>query len=249
MAPKLHQLIAVMASSKAQVALTVGDVKKDLEQTQPFQGATRRYEPRDDAGDTLPDEDAKVRSQVENLLGKAADSWSGLWHRVFEQDSANGQAKADIVDANGIVLMKDVPVTHMLFLEKQLVDVRTTINKTQTLDAGETWVKQDDGLWKSEPKTKTKTLKIPKVIRLAEATEHHPEQVQLQGEDVIVGDWTTTKFSGAIPKARKEDLLTRVNAMIEAVRQAREKANEFQLATHELLFKKDHPLLKAIFEL
>jgi hypothetical protein len=33
----------------------------------------------------------------------------------------------------------------------------------------------------------------------AEATEKHPAQVEVYHEDVVVGQWKTVKFSGALP--------------------------------------------------
>jgi len=60
---------------------------------------------------------------------------------------------------------------------------------------------------------------------LAEATDHHPAQVTVWHEDVIVGTWTTTKLSGALPASRVAELLGRVTALHDAVRHAREEAN------------------------
>ena len=45
---------------------------------------------------------------------------------------------------------------------------------------------------------------------LAEATQQHPAQVQVYMEDVPEGDWTTVKFSGALPASRVRTLLERV---------------------------------------
>jgi len=44
-------------------------------------------------------------------------------------------------------------------------------------------------------------------------------------EDVWVGTWTITKFSGAIPAATKNTMLDRVRKLLDAVKAAREEAN------------------------
>ncbi len=59
----------------------------------------------------------------------------------------------------------------------------------------------------------------------AEATKEHPAQVEVYPEDSPVGDWTTVKFSGALPATRVRELLDRVTALQTAVKFAREEAN------------------------
>jgi hypothetical protein len=49
--------------------------------------------------------------------------------------------------------------------------------------------------------------------------------VTVYNEDVVVGYWTTRKFSGALPVARVRTLQRRVEEMQRAVRRAREQAN------------------------
>ncbi len=44
-------------------------------------------------------------------------------------------------------------------------------------------------------------------------------------EDVLVGYWTTVKYSGALPQARINELKSRVVKLSEAVKVAREEAN------------------------
>ena len=44
-------------------------------------------------------------------------------------------------------------------------------------------------------------------------------------EDVIVGTWTTIKFSGALPAAKIREMRERVTKLAQAVKFARETAN------------------------
>jgi hypothetical protein len=71
----------------------------------------------------------------------------------------------------------------------------------------------------------SKTKKIPRNHVKAEATEKHPAQVEVYHEDVVVGQWKTVKFSGALPAKRVNELLERVEKVQHAVKFAREEAN------------------------
>jgi hypothetical protein len=63
----------------------------------------------------------------------------------------------------------------------------------------------------------------------AEATEKHPAQVEVYYEDITVGYWRTVKFSGALPAQRINELLARVERLQEAVKFAREEANNLEV--------------------
>ena len=70
-----------------------------------------------------------------------------------------------------------------------------------------------------------RTKKVPRNHVKAEATEKHPAQVEVYYEDIPVGYWTTVKFSGALPAKRVSTLLERVEKLQQAVKFAREEAN------------------------
>ena len=58
-------------------------------------------------------------------------------------DEGNCGARAD-VKVDGTVVMAAVPVTHLLFLEKQLTDIQTFVSHAAVLDPAESW-KWDEG--------------------------------------------------------------------------------------------------------
>jgi hypothetical protein len=153
--------------------------------------------------------------------------------RLFDvtatKDWANGQARADVV-VDGNVLLSDVPVTYLLFLEKQLVDLHTFVRKLPVLDASETWTFDASAdCWATEAIQTVRTKKIPRNHVKAEATEHHPAQVEVYYEDVPVGYWRTVKFSGAMPARRVNEILERVEKLQQAVKFAREEANNVEV--------------------
>jgi hypothetical protein len=48
-------------------------------------------------------------------------------------------------------------------------------------------------------------------------------------EDIVVGFWRTVKFSGALPARRVNELAERVERLQEAVKFAREEANNLEV--------------------
>jgi hypothetical protein len=143
-------------------------------------------------------------------------------------------AKANVVVDN-VTVLKDVPVTTLLFLEKQLVDIHTFVEKLPVLDPGEDWdYSPDVDYYASEAYQTTKTKKVLKNHVKAEATKEHPAQVETYTEDVVVGYWTTVKFSGAMPAKEKNELLDRVRKLQEAVKLAREEANGMEVQTKKI---------------
>ena len=86
----------------------------------------------------------------------------------------------------------------------------------------------------SEPYQTSKTKKIMKNHVKAEATKEHPAQVETYTEDVVVGYWTTLKFSGAVPAKERNEMLDRVKKLQEAVKCAREEANGMEVESKKI---------------
>lgn len=107
--------------------------------------------------------------------------------------------------------------------------------KLPVLDASESWsYDQAADCWATEPVQTTKTKKIPRNHVKAEATDKHPAQVEVYYEDVVVGHWRTVKFSGALPASRVKELLGRVDKLQQAVKFAREEANNSEVTDQRI---------------
>ncbi len=222
---KLNQIIAVEKGVKADAANTLTKAYHDLQKGPPLSGISRSYQPRDDEGEQLPPESTRVQLRTGEAIADVRKALTRLYDIVATKDQANTAAKADIV-VDGIALAKDVPATYLLFLEKQLVDLATFVRKLPTLDPAETWSwSEQQGVYATDPVRTTRTKKVLRNHVKAEATDKHPAQVDVFGEDVVVGYWTTTKFSGAVPAADVNDMVARIGKLAEAVKRAREDAN------------------------
>lgn len=222
---KLNQIIAVEKGVKNQAFEVLTNSYQLLTKTALMSGIARTYKPKDDDGDKLPAESTKVQIRVEEVVQAVGSSLTRLFDLTLTKDQANGLAKADVV-VDGVVLLEAVPVTTLLFLEKQLTDLHTFVKKLPILDPAETWEFNESANCQAAPPTgSVKTKKVPRNHVKAEATDRHPAQVELYYEDVIVGYWTTIKYSGALPSKTVAEMTQRVAKLQAAVKFAREEAN------------------------
>nr|WP_218006281.1 hypothetical protein [Nocardia takedensis] len=119
-----------------------------------------------------------------------------------------------------------MPVSYLLFLEKQLNELHGFVKKLPVLDAAEAWSFDDSSdTWRTDAVRTLRTKKVPRNHVKAEATEKHPAQVEVYYEDIAIGHWTTVKFSGALPARRVNELAERIEKLAQAVKFAREEAN------------------------
>jgi hypothetical protein len=228
---KLNQIIAVTAGKKTRAKDAITKAYQMLQKKDLLDGITRTYKPKDEEGDRLPSEEKHVQLRVNDALKEVGQELCDLFDVVFTQDVANTVAKADIV-VDGKTVAKQVPVTYLLFLEKQLIDLHTFVEKLPVLDAAETWqFSQEADAYACKPYESTRTKKIKRNHVKSEATEKHPAQVETYDEDVIVGTWRTVKFSGAVPAKQRNEMLDRVRKLQESVKFAREEANATEIKT------------------
>lgn len=221
----LAQIIAIAGGAKTRADDALNRVYKTIQKGALFVGQQRTYSPKDDDGDQLPPESQAVQMRVEDLITDVTAAVARMLDVVATLDEANTQARADLV-VDGIVLMEQVPVTYLMWLEKKVIDLRTLISKLPVLDVSEVW-EWDENLkaWRTTPTETVKTKKVPRNHVIAKATDRHPEQVQVYHEDVITGTWRTVKLSGAVPASMVFEMHTRAERLLDAIRFAREQAN------------------------
>ena len=222
---RLNQIIAVEKGIKTRSHQELTEAHHALQKPALLSGIARSYRPKDEEGEQLPPEATRVQAKAEEVIRKTSEILVALFDVTATKDYTNCKARADVV-VDGKTLIAAVPVTYLLFLEKQLVDLHTFVKKLPVLDASESWVFDPSAYcWATEPVQTSKTKKIPRNHVKSEATEKHPAQVEVYHEDVVVGQWKTVKFSGALPAKRVNELLERVEKLQHAVKFAREEAN------------------------
>jgi hypothetical protein len=222
---KLNQIIAIEKGVKSRVYGEITEIYKAVQKPALFNGFAKTYLKKDDDGEDLPPERQRVQYVVKDILNAVSRLSTELVAVTARKDWTNCEAKGS-VEVDGAVLIKDAPVPFLLFLEKQLTDLRTFVVALPMLDEAEAWaLDQNSGLYKTDASSTHRTKKLQKPIVLYDATDKHPAQTQLIVEDIIVGFWNTVKQSGAIPKPDKQALLGRVEKLLKAVKVAREAAN------------------------
>lgn len=231
----LNQVVAVEKGLKERSQTEATALYHALQRKDDFAGISRVYTPKDDEGERLPREGKRVQLCVPDVLADIAKAWTPLYDVTLTKESANQTAGADVT-VDGEVILTDVPVTVLLFLEKKLAEFATVVRKLPTLDPAFSWSADgtQDNIFKTDAVESLRSKKVPRNHVKAPATDRHPAQVELYYEDIPVGRWETTHLSGAVPLKFKQGLLERVTKLSDAVKTAREEANSMEIAEQKM---------------
>lgn len=171
-----------------------------------------------------------VPSELE-YLGKIVVDYIDV---MFQKDEANQRATADLI-VNGKVLATSVPATTLLGLENKLKGLRPVFEAIPTLQPGPKWEKAEDlgpGIYHdANPEIRTKTAKSFDFKVLVPATEHHPAQIEKWTVDTPIGVYTKNRWCSMMSTLDKSNLLARYDDMMEAIKQARCRANDVDVST------------------
>lgn len=235
---KLHEVVAIRKGVKTRTYGELTELYKKAQKADLYAGMIRNYVTKDDDGENFPDEDKKVVLIADEILKKVRKLREEYFDIEATQERGNLQARGD-VKVDGKVLLADVPVTLLIFLEKELNDLRTFIDAMPGLDESKTWnADPNSRLYRSETGITHKTKKVQRPIVLYDAVikDDHaiPAQTQLITEDIIIGHWHTTHLSGALPLPRKEALIERIETLRNAVKRARSRANDLEVQRQEM---------------
>lgn len=223
---KLNQVLAIEKGEKNRAHAAISALHKRAQKVELYNGFVKTYQKADDEGEDQAQQRHIVQLRADGVLRSVTDALAELFDIEATKNFANQDARADVV-VDGTPLIKAVPVTFLLFLEKQLNDLRTFVSKMPTLDTADTWAEDTNSLtFKTAPIVTQRTKKNVKVIVKYEATKEHPAQTEMISVDEVAGHWSTIKESGALPGARRVDLLARIDTLANAVKIARETAND-----------------------
>lgn len=229
---KLNQVLAIEKGIKTRVYAEITVLHSATKKPGLFSGHRKAYEPKEEGGETHPAEEQRVQFNAtftpgSDVLLRVTNSMTQLFDVVGTKDWTNCTARADVI-VGGKTLVTGAPATYLLFLVKQIADLTTFMQSVPELDPGVTWSAVPDqatGLYTTAPTQTQRTTKVQRPVTLYEATKEHPAQTQLVTQDVIVGVWDTTKFSGCIAPVRKRQILARLEELDHAVKFALQQAN------------------------
>lgn len=240
---KLHQLVAVeqdlVQQSRAILDETITTFTKKAEH---FDGLQKIYTPYEEDGEKLPTSEKEVVTTIKEKLDYTSKSLIKAIDATLSKEETNssGQAKA-VLEVDGINF-GEYSATSYIALERYLERLREVYKNIPTIDTTHKWtVEEMTGrkLYTTE-ETTYRSVKKQKAITLAAPTDKHPAQVQLITEEVPAGEYKTTYFSGKITPLAKSNYLEKIDNLILAVKQAREKANQAEvnnIKIGEQLFK------------
>lgn len=246
--PSLHSVVAIEKSVKSRVYEKLSTDHKALQKDELFRGHAKTYKPKDEdptspTGEQLPPDTKVVQVKAQDIIQQTVEGLEESWDINALREYGNCEAKADVV-VEGKTILAGVPVTYLLYLEKQLSDMHTFVKKLPTLDTSETWTySPEQGMYASAPSETARTKKVTRPLVLFAATVQHPAQVKEVVEDVFAGTWTTRKYSSALPADKVNAMLRRVEALQKAVKSARQTANMLEIKDK----KSTRPVLDFIF--
>ena len=240
---KLHQLIALLPTVKSNTTKARAEIQQLIQKSALFKGLSRTYRPREEEGYVYPPESQAVQIKANDLIERYRVAGAELLNLTAQQEWSNTQARGSIT-IDGEVILADVPVSYLLFLEKQLHEIKGFIQSLPVLEMDQEWMYDANrSVFRTPARETAKTKKVMKPVVLYEATKEHPAQVKEATEDVVEGTWSLINFSGALPQDQINALLRRVDKLSKAVIVAREEANAREVERREI----SDPLFDYLF--
>lgn len=226
---QLHAAIAAHKHEKSGAAGKLTELHHLSQKAALYEGFTKTYEAfKEEDSFTQPAELKQVQLVASDVLGQLQGILTEEMDLELTIRRGNQQANAALALEDGTTIAANVPVEYLLYLEKKLTDLRTFVEKMPTLDPAVPWQPAPEvraGILKGPEAIKQQMRKVQEPIVLYPATPEHPAQAQLIVRDVIVGQTKEVKFSSALHPDEKRERLRRVDALLKAVKVARQEAN------------------------
>lgn len=226
---KLHELLAVENTLAGRARSALSNLAAKFGKPDLYTGMKKRYEPLEENGQSMPDEDKILPHRVNDDLDELFREF-GSWLDVsIQKEITNTQTSAEVM-VNGETLIEDLPATALLNLEAKLLELAKTLERIPVNDNAVEWSWDENLLaFKSAPKISYRTERKLGHKVLYDATDHHPAQVETWNEDVRIGIYKTVTHSGAIESVAKRAMMNRLNELLLSVRQARQRANDVEV--------------------
>jgi hypothetical protein len=226
---KLHELLAVEADLRA----TKDNAKSEAvnvfaSHPDSFCGYIRDTQMFDDdrSDENIVDK-KNVQFTVNEFLEATSKHLIKYWDLRLQKEHANQEAQSDVI-IDGVVVYASLPVTFLLNMEEELKQLRRVYEAAPVLQGTLDWKQSDllgKDIWRAEDNTKHKTEKSIKHRVLTEATQYFPAQIEKWSENKNVANTKITQFSGNISTTAKLVKLGKIDKLITAFKQARQRAN------------------------
>jgi hypothetical protein len=230
---RIHELIPVEQDRmNAANALTDEAVNTFSKKPDHFQGQVRTVTMYDETRQAENTSD--IKEVVETVDSKLNHVWEALAPAIDvqvtkENSNTSPDARADVT-VNGVVLLADVPAIALLALEKRLAQIKNLYSSIPTLDPTFNWELDTQAAIAGTMKTKhpqegQKTEKVHDYKIVVPATDKHPAQVAEVTLDKNVAKINVERQSGMVSPGTKALWLKRINQLLTATKEARQRAN------------------------
>lgn len=223
---KLHELLAVEGDLKSKALAEVNRIKGLFSSgAERLVGQVRTYEPLEEGDLSFDSEIIELSTTVADELARLRHVFGRWTDAAAQKEITNTSTSADIV-IDEKVFLTGLPAPALLNLEAKLANLRGVYDAIPTNDPAVRWEQDDNlGYYVSPVRHQHRTEKRQQALVLYEATPEHPAQAQLITKDTVVGTISTTIHSGMLSVIEKCDLLDRLDKMAQAVKEARQRAN------------------------
>lgn len=181
-----------------------------------------------DAAEQAEEQRTEMVTTVHEKLKYTLSQLTPFYDVVLQKEATNQDAIADLI-VNGKTIATGLPATFLLGMETKLKSLREIYEVIPTLAPGIRWDKDETvgrNVYRmSQPEVRAKTAKTWQHKVLVAATDKHPAQIEKWEEAVTVGTFTKQAWSSAMTATEKSELLGRIDDLIQAVKQARQRAN------------------------
>lgn len=233
---KLHETLSVIDSLQTQLKAILEEAKGTLANKEGlFKGIIveqRSLAVSDDDKVEFPDakEVSEVAENVPSKLQYVGNFLASFLDAEYQKDEGNRIAKADIV-VDGDVLLSGVSAVTLLTLEHKLRAFRDVAASAKTYDPTRVWTPAPNTPNVFEAPPVRKALKVARegAEIVVKESDKHPAQWRPVKIERIVATRETRELTGLISPLRKHKLLARIDAVIVAVKQARQRANEVEV--------------------
>jgi hypothetical protein len=231
--PKLAQLLAVEPQVLAHYNVMVKETEEVFGKGEHFLMGTKKVEHFDTSQSHLDTFETKdmVTTVTQRLEYFFKQAFTKMVDTELQKDTTNQRAMADVI-VDGKVLIEKVPPSALLNWENRLSQLIELLKRIPTLQPGFLWEpdpERNNVYYTKEPKISFVTKLITKPVVLYPATEQHPAQVKEVSEHVPIATQTQIARSGMWTSKSKADILSRAQALLAAVKKARQRANTAEL--------------------
>ncbi len=226
----LHEIIAVEKDVQGVFTKVVHEaVTTFTKKADRFIGSLKTLAVFDDKDTTkYPEVHQHLDTTVPDKLAYTDKAVINYFDVLLAKEATNQVAVADVV-IDGVVVAEELPATFLLGMETRLKHLRIMYEAIPTLAPGIKW-ELDPSIGEyvfkaAYPEETIKTESNIEPVTMAPATKEHPAQVVERSVVKNVGKYTKVNWSGMISAADKSELLKKIDNLISACKQARQRAN------------------------